>query len=126
VVTYSVGGLSALNAVAGAYAEDLPGMVISGSPNTNSTAKWELLHHTLGKVDYGYHRRIFENVTVAASVIHHPLEAPRQNRSGSGYGSERAQAGVSRDRLQHRRRGDVGAAGSRIGQRAIAKPWRTR
>jgi pyruvate decarboxylase len=78
VVTYSVGGLSALNAVAGAYAEDLPVIVISGSPNTNSTAEWELLHHTLGKVDYGYQRRIFENVTVAASLIHHPLEAPRQ------------------------------------------------
>jgi TPP-dependent 2-oxoacid decarboxylase len=78
IVTYSVGGLSALNAVAGAFAEDLPVIVISGCPNTNATAEWELLHHTLGKVDYGYQRRIFEHVTVAASAIHRPLEAPRQ------------------------------------------------
>lgn len=78
VVTYSVGGLSAVNAVAGAYAEDLPLVIVSGGPNTNSEAEWELLHHTLGKVDYGYQRRIFENVSVAASVIHHPLEAPYQ------------------------------------------------
>ena len=32
VVTFSVGGLSSLNAVAGAYAEDLPVIAISGGP----------------------------------------------------------------------------------------------
>jgi pyruvate decarboxylase len=78
VVTYSVGGLSALNAIAGAYAEDLPLVIVSGSPNTNSEAEAELLHHTLGKVDYGYQRRIFDNVTVASAVILKPSEAPRQ------------------------------------------------
>ncbi|MDX1432157.1 MAG: thiamine pyrophosphate-binding protein [Gammaproteobacteria bacterium] len=78
VVTYSVGGLSALNAVAGAYAEDLPVIVISGGPNTNSAAEYELLHHTLGKVDYQYQRDIFARVTADTAVIHHPREAPRQ------------------------------------------------
>lgn len=78
VVTYSVGGLSALNAVAGAYAEDLPLVIVSGCPNTNSEAEAELLHHTLGKVDYGYQRRIFENVTAASEIIQKPSEAPRQ------------------------------------------------
>ena len=58
VVTYSVGGLSLLNAVAGAYAEDLPLIAISGGPNTNSEAEWEYLHHTLGEVDYDYQREI--------------------------------------------------------------------
>src|SRR5262249_40431781 len=38
VVTYSVGGLSALNAVACAYAEDLPVVAISGGVNSNSEA----------------------------------------------------------------------------------------
>ena len=78
VVTYSVGGLSALNAIAGGYAEDLPLILVSGSPNTNSAAEGELLHHTLGKVDYGYQRRILENVTVASCVIQKPGEAPGQ------------------------------------------------
>ena len=32
-VTYSVGGLSLLNAVAGAYAEDLPVIAVSGAGN---------------------------------------------------------------------------------------------
>ncbi|MCA9233952.1 MAG: pyruvate decarboxylase [Planctomycetales bacterium] len=78
VVTYSVGGLSAINAVAGAYAEDLPVVIVSGGPNTNSTAEYELLHHTLGKVDYDYVRDMFKEVTVASLAIRHPTEAAGQ------------------------------------------------
>lgn len=78
VVTYSVGGLSALNAIAGAYAEDLPIVAISGAPNTNSTAEYEVLHHTLGKVDYDYVREIFARVTAEAVTIQQPTEAPTQ------------------------------------------------
>ena len=77
-VTYSVGGLSLLNAVAGAYAEDLPLIAVSGGPNTNSAAEYELLHHTLGEVDYDYQREIFHRVTTEAVIIHHPKEAPHQ------------------------------------------------
>lgn len=78
VVTYSVGGLSALNAIAGAYAEDLPIVTISGGPNTNSTAEYEVLHHTLGKVDYDYVREIYARVTADAVTIQHPSEASSQ------------------------------------------------
>ena len=53
VVTYSVGGLSLINAVAGAYAEDLPMVAISGGPNSNSAAEAELLHHSIE-----YHRAV--------------------------------------------------------------------
>jgi TPP-dependent 2-oxoacid decarboxylase len=77
-VTYSVGGLSLLNAIAGAYAEDLPLIAVSGGPNTNSVSEYELLHHTLGKVDYEYQRAIFARVTAEAVVVHHPTEAPYQ------------------------------------------------
>lgn len=78
IVTFSVGGLSLLNAIAGAYAEDLPVIAISGGPNTNSEAEYEFLHHTLGDVDYGYQREIFRRVTAEAVMIQHPTEAPRQ------------------------------------------------
>lgn len=78
VVTFSVGGLSLVNAVAGAYAEDLPLIAISGGPNTNSEAEWEYLHHTLGEVDYGYQRQMFAHVTMEAITIHHPQLAPAQ------------------------------------------------
>ncbi|QDT93501.1 thiamine pyrophosphate-binding protein [Gimesia algae] len=77
-VTFSVGGLSLLNAVAGAYAEDLPLIAVSGGPNTNSEAEFEMLHHTLGLLDYDYQRDIFSKVTAEAVTIHDPREAPTQ------------------------------------------------
>jgi pyruvate decarboxylase len=43
VVTFSVGGLSAINAVAEAYAENLPVILVSGAPNTNDRATEHLI-----------------------------------------------------------------------------------
>lgn len=45
VVTYGVGGLSIVNAVAGAYAEDLPLLIISGAPHTRDMHKQHVVHH---------------------------------------------------------------------------------
>src|SRR6201998_3624965 len=47
VVTFNVGGLSAINAIGGAYAENLPGILVSGAPNTNDRATEHLIHPTL-------------------------------------------------------------------------------
>lgn len=69
VVTFSVGGLSAINAITGAYAEDLPVIIISGGPNTNSAPAHQLLHHTTGKHDFRYVRDMFEKVTTNAVII---------------------------------------------------------
>ncbi len=77
-VTYSVGGLSIINAAAGAYAEDLPVIFVSGSPNTNTAAKNRLLHHTLGTVDFDYVREMFRKVTVAAVTVRQQDEAAQQ------------------------------------------------
>jgi TPP-dependent 2-oxoacid decarboxylase len=78
VVTYSVGGLSALNAVAGAFAEDMPVIAISGGPNTNSEAEFEYLHHSLGELDYKYQREIFARVTKESVIVTDPVRAPQQ------------------------------------------------
>ncbi|MFH1874067.1 MAG: thiamine pyrophosphate-binding protein [Pseudomonadota bacterium] len=78
IVTYSVGGLSAINAVAGAYAEDLPMIVISGAPNTNSENENQLLHHTLAEVNYTYVRDMFRPITADAVIVHHLADAPVQ------------------------------------------------
>ena len=48
-VTYGVGGLSLANAVACAYAEKSPVVVISGAPGTEEHKPNLLLHHTIGK-----------------------------------------------------------------------------
>jgi thiamine pyrophosphate-dependent acetolactate synthase large subunit-like protein len=39
VVTFSVGGLSAINAIGGAYAENLPVILVSGATNTNDAPR---------------------------------------------------------------------------------------
>eukprot|EP01097_Dermamoeba_algensis_P000202 TRINITY_DN1073_c0_g1_i3.p1 TRINITY_DN1073_c0_g1~~TRINITY_DN1073_c0_g1_i3.p1 ORF type:complete len:562 (-),score=124.54 TRINITY_DN1073_c0_g1_i3:119-1804(-) len=60
--TYGVGELSAINGVAGSFAERLPVVVITGSPSTSKEAKHLPLHHTLG--EYSIPRKIYSHVTV--------------------------------------------------------------
>jgi indolepyruvate decarboxylase len=60
-VTYAVGGFSILNAVAGAFAERVPMIVLCGGPNRSDRDRHRLLHHTFG--DYGAQVDIFAHVT---------------------------------------------------------------
>jgi pyruvate decarboxylase len=76
VVTYTVGALSAFNALASAYAESLPLILISGSPNTNDLGASHLLHHTLGTPNFSYQLEMARHITCEAVAITHPEEAP--------------------------------------------------
>ena len=71
VLTFGVGGLSAVNAVAGAFAEDLPVIVISGGPNVNSLMENRILHHTLARPEEGYKfvLSVYKEITAHAVVI---------------------------------------------------------
>lgn len=70
VVTFTVGGLSVINAVAGAYAENLPLICVVGGPNSNDFASNRRLHHTIGsKLDYMQEMRAFKQVTCEQVVI---------------------------------------------------------
>jgi len=53
-------------------------VVISGGPNTNSEVENQKLHHTTGRVSYGYQRDIFEYATADAVIIKHLEDAPYQ------------------------------------------------
>jgi indolepyruvate decarboxylase len=75
-ITYCVGGLNAINAVAGAYAEKAPVVVISGAPGLSERARSPLLHHQVR--DFHTQHQIYEKVTVAAETLEDPTEAPRQ------------------------------------------------
>ena len=75
-VTYCVGGLSALNAVAGAYAEKSPLIVISGAPGMRERIRSPLLHHRVK--DFNTQRLIFEQVTAASAALEDPARAPAQ------------------------------------------------
>jgi indolepyruvate decarboxylase len=75
-VTYSVGGLSLINAIAGAYAEKSPVIVISGAPGVDERAQNLLLHHRVGA--FSTQREIFERVTAASTCLDDPLTAFRE------------------------------------------------
>lgn len=75
-VTYAVGGFSLLNAVAGAFAERVPLVAISGGPKRRDAQQHRLVHHTLGA--YDIQLRVFEHVTVAAVGLDDAESAPRR------------------------------------------------
>ncbi|MGA7368205.1 MAG: thiamine pyrophosphate-binding protein [Nitrososphaeraceae archaeon] len=76
ITTFNVGAFSALNGVAGAYAENLPVIIVSGGYNTNDEAANHLLHHTIGTHDFSYQYEIFRQVTCAAVRILNAENAP--------------------------------------------------
>ncbi len=75
-VTYGVGALNTVNAIAGAYAESSPVVVISGAPGVREQAEDPLLHHRFGP--FSFQREIFERITCATAVLDDPITAFRQ------------------------------------------------
>ena len=75
-VTYCVGGLSLCNAIAGAYAEKSPVVVISGAPGVEERRADPLLHHRVR--DFNTQREVFEKITVATASLDDPLTAFRE------------------------------------------------
>jgi len=69
VVTFTVGGLSAINAVAGAYSDDLPLLVVSGAPNSNDFGTERILHHTIGHSNFDQQLQCFKQVCCHAATI---------------------------------------------------------
>src|SRR3984957_2119930 len=67
--TYGVGELSAINGVAGSYAEHLPIFHLVGTPNISTQAARALMHHTLGNGEYDLFRRMSEPVVCASAVM---------------------------------------------------------
>ena len=75
-VTYGVGALNTVNAVAGAYAESSPVVVISGAPGIVEQKEDPLIHHRFGP--FNFQREIFERITCATAVLDDPVIAFRQ------------------------------------------------
>ncbi|KAK9013878.1 hypothetical protein V6N11_005058 [Hibiscus sabdariffa] len=78
VVTFTVGGLSIINAIAGAYSENLPVICIVGGPNTNDYGTNRILHHTIGLSDFSQELRCFQTVTCYQAVVNHLEDAHEQ------------------------------------------------
>ncbi|KAL5710112.1 pyruvate decarboxylase [Ranunculus cassubicifolius] len=75
VVTFTVGGLSVLNAIAGAYSENLPVICIVGGPNSNDYGTSRILHHTIGLPDFSQELRCFQTVTCYQAVVNNLEDA---------------------------------------------------
>ncbi|KAJ7294355.1 hypothetical protein O6H91_20G032800 [Diphasiastrum complanatum] len=75
VVTFTVGGLSVINAIAGAYSENLPVICIVGGPNSNDYGSSRILHHTIGLPDFTQELRCFQTVTAAQAVVNNTADA---------------------------------------------------
>ena len=69
VTTYGVGELSALNAMAGSAAENIPVVHIVGLPSTKNMEEKHLLHHNFQQIDYKKFLRIYENITGASAIL---------------------------------------------------------
>ncbi|HCB3588592.1 alpha-keto acid decarboxylase family protein [Citrobacter koseri] len=69
LTTFGVGELSALNGLAGSYAEYVPVLHIVGAPCSGAQRRGELMHHTLGDGDFQHFYRISQAVTAASAVL---------------------------------------------------------
>ncbi|GAU39599.1 hypothetical protein TSUD_384820 [Trifolium subterraneum] len=75
VVTFTVGGLSILNAIAGAYSENLPVICIVGGPNSNDYGTNRILHHTIGVPDFSQELQCFQTITCFQAVVNNLEDA---------------------------------------------------
>lgn len=69
VTTFGVGELSAMNAIAGSFAENIPVIHIVGTPKTEAIKENKLLHHNFQNPDYYAFERAFSNVTETTAFL---------------------------------------------------------
>ena len=78
VTTFGVGELSAINAIAGAFSEQVPVVHIVGVPSTQSQRDGMLLHHTLGNGDFNVFANMSREISVGMAKIMNITEAVDQ------------------------------------------------
>jgi len=67
--TYGVGELSAISAIGGSYAENVPVFHLTGMPTTAAQHKRELVHHTLGNGEFDFFAKMVDPVVCAKAII---------------------------------------------------------
>ncbi|KAG7666362.1 PDC1 [[Candida] subhashii] len=78
VTTFGVGELSALNGIAGSYAEHVGVLHVVGVPSVSSQAKQLLLHHTLGNGDFTVFHRMSTNISQTTAFLSDLSSAPKE------------------------------------------------
>jgi indolepyruvate decarboxylase len=67
--SYGVGELSAINAIAGSYAENLPVFHLTGMPAMPVQSARSRVHHTLGNGEFDLFRKMAEPVVCASAIL---------------------------------------------------------
>lgn len=69
ITTYGVGELSAINAIAGAMAENIPIIHIVGLPSSDKIKNKDLIHHNFQEVNYQNCINAYKQVTAATAFL---------------------------------------------------------
>lgn len=69
VTTYGVGELSAINAIAGAYSENVPVISIVGVPQTKKIENKKLIHHNFLEPNYYAFEQAYKSVTETTAFL---------------------------------------------------------
>ncbi|EGT3575799.1 indolepyruvate decarboxylase [Citrobacter amalonaticus] len=69
LTTFGVGELSAMNGLAGSYAEYVPVLHIVGAPCRGAQRRGELMHHTLGDGDFQHFYRMSQPLCAASALL---------------------------------------------------------
>ena len=69
VTTFGVGELSAVNGIAGAYAERVPVIAITGAPTREVERAGKYVHHSLGEGTFDDYRKMYKHITTAQGYI---------------------------------------------------------
>ena len=78
VTTFGVGELSALNGIAGAYAEHVGVVHVVGTPSITAQSKQLLLHHTLGNGDFNVFHRMSTSISETTAFVSDIHTAPAE------------------------------------------------
>lgn len=69
LTNFGVGELSAINGIAGSYAEYVPVLHIVGAPCSAAQQRGELMHHTLGDGDFRHFYRMSQAISAASAIL---------------------------------------------------------
>ncbi|HFR4148942.1 indolepyruvate decarboxylase [Bacillus cereus] len=69
ITTFGVGELSAINGIAGSYAENVPVIKITGTPPTKVMENGAIVHHTLGDGKFDHFSNMYREITIAQTNV---------------------------------------------------------
>ncbi|WP_100007058.1 alpha-keto acid decarboxylase family protein [Staphylococcus pseudintermedius] len=69
VTTFGVGELSAVNGIAGSYAENVPVIQITGAPTTVVEQAGKYVHHSLGNGKFDDYQKMYAQITETQTVL---------------------------------------------------------